>query len=163
MALIMVPYSKISCFSGTLLVIKRKKKKEQSEEGGMGKNPALNPRGQARCLSILPTSLSIVHLQHSPTQGVFLAEDGRRARSRQVKLLCGQSSWQLPVNPVGFVFFLELPCSETLIYMWPVVSSWHMPDFRQASGDLLVHENPSRRASRAVAEIPVPGKNVPLS
>lgn len=129
MALIMMPYSKISCFSGTLLVIKRKKE-EQSKERRMGKNSALNAQGQARCLSILPTSPLIIHLQHSPVQGVFLAEDGRRAQSRQVKLLCGQSSWQLPVNPVGFVFFLELPCSETLIYMWSVVSSWHMPDFK---------------------------------
>lgn len=33
----------------------------------------------------------------------------------------------------------------------------------QASGDLPLHANPSRRASRAVAEIPVPGKNMPLS
>lgn len=98
----------------------------------MGKSLALNLEGQAGCLSILlpfhRLSICCVVLH----QGVFLAEGWRRVRSRQVELLCGWGSWQLPVNPVGFVFFLELRCSETLIYMWPVASSWHMPGRKPA-------------------------------
>lgn len=90
--------------------------------------------------------------------GVFLAEGRRRARSRQVELLCGQSSWQLPANPVGFVFFLEMcidfhvACSKQLAHAW-----------LQASSDLQFYANSSPRPSRTVAEIPVPGKNTPLS
>lgn len=98
----------------------------------MGKNPALNLQGQASYPSILlplrRLSICCVVLR----RGVFLAEGGRRVRSRQVELLCGWSSWQLPANPVGFVFFLEPRCSETLIYMWPVASSWHMPGRKPA-------------------------------
>lgn len=117
-----------------------------------------NIKGHAGCPSILlPLQwLSVCHVNLS--WGVFLAEGRRRAWSRQVKLLCGQSSWQLPANPVGFVFFLEMcidfhvACSKQLAHAW-----------LQASSDLQFYANSSRRASRTVAEIPVPGKNTPLS
>lgn len=59
--------------------------------------------------------------------GMFLVESRRRAWFRQVKLFCGKNSWQLPVIPVGFVFFLET-CSETLISTWPAASIWLIPD-----------------------------------
>lgn len=77
--------------------------------------------------------------------GVFLAEGRRRVRSRQVELLCGWSSWQLPVNPVGFVFFSEPHCSEAVIYMWSVASCWHMPGCKQPAVTCHCMQTPAER------------------
>lgn len=126
------------------------------------KEPSTEPSRSGR-VSVHPaTSPSIVHLLRSPMpRNIFGKgrEEGAKQTSRitlwseQLAVAC-ESSW------VCFLFRttlfrnidLHVACSEQLAHARP-----------QDGGDLPLHANFSRRASRAVAEIPVPGKNTPLS